>query len=371
MKKKFNFHIGIILISIFMVWSCDNPINNSSTSDNDLITLAKRGHGKAPGASIETVGNNLSFPVIWSDGVALDLRGVYGEPSFEGQSFLADGYDWYVQNDPNNTWQAESKTVEPSDGDIVVSYIDWGDNLEAKSWPLGGQIRVEVVLYKTLTTPMTAYKMQIEDPNQTGVSEVWGTNTETYPSDSATVYSGTARLVIQKLGKDRDDPNLSVTWDPVHSRWIGDDIGDPLFNGGVWQNIDGPGGYSAEVNVQGKVIYGYNWVTRTTADGEGDYRITFVLDPNSSETGITCNTAFGEYGDEGKVTEILPGEEEGGIIVQALAEEPDDLGGGIAKIDLNHNLTYIDVRLTSGKGSGRKGGGGNNSGGHGHHGGGD
>lgn len=174
------------------------------------------------------------------------------------------------------------------------------------------------------------------------MTEVWGAKTTegplavTYLSDSATVYSGMAKLVIQKL---EENPE-KLTWNPNTSAWEGD-VSTPLFEGGVWENIDGPSGYSAEVNVQGKVIYGYNWVTRKTGDEAGTYRITFVLDKNYE--GFT-NTIFD------KTTIIVPKEEEEEEET-TLAGEPD-LGGGITKVVPQFNLTYIDVKLTTEKGSG-------------------
>jgi hypothetical protein len=309
-----------------------------------LIALAKPTGG-------ESVGNNLSFPVIWSDGVVKPLRGTFGTPTFGGLFFTADGFDWYIQNDPLNTWQAASINAVTEVGfetPVVVSSIDWGDNLESKAWPFGAQVRVETVLYKTLSTPMDAYTMQIEDPSVSGLAEVWGTNGVIYPSSEATVYSGTAKLVIQQLLKERDDPTLTTTWNPLLSQWTGD-IGSPLFESGVWNAVDGPSGYSAEINVQGKVIYGYNWVTRRTAAGPGDYRITFVLDPNSN---VTYNTDFDSN------TIIVLKEEEEEVVIQ---EEPD-LAGGVAIIDAVNNLTYMDVRLTLKSGSGKPGGGDGNKG---------
>ncbi|MCG2588837.1 hypothetical protein [Rhodohalobacter sulfatireducens] len=341
---------NLLPLLLILIWACETPLEISdkaevSSLDSDLIALAKPTDG-------DKVGNNLSFPVIWSDGVVKPLRGTYGTPQFDGLFFTADGYDWYVQNDDLNTWQAASVNAVTEVGyesPVVVSSIDWGDNLESKAWPFGAQVRVETVLYKTLSTPMDAYTMQIEDPSVSGLAEVWGTNGVIYPSSEATVYSGTAKLVIQQLLKERDDPTLTTTWDPVLSQWTGD-IGSPLFESGVWNAVDGPSGYSAEINVQGKVIYGYNWVTRRTAAGPGDYRITFVLDPNSI---VTYNTDF-----DSNTIIVLKEEEEEEVVIQ---EEPD-LAGGVAIIDAVNNLTYMDVRLTLKSGSGKPGGGDGNKG---------
>lgn len=343
--KNLRLFLFTLIGALFLVASCDQSLDITSvdsTAEFESLDKAKKtdtGDTKA--------GNNLSYPVIWGDGVVKALRGTYGVTNFSGASFFADGYNWYVQNDPLNEWQAQSINAVTEDGyetPVEVTTIDWGDNLESKAWPFGSQVRVETVLYKTLTNPMTAYTMQIEDPNQSGLSEVWGTNGTTYDSYEATVYSGTAKLVIQKLLKDRNDPTLNTMWNSELSRWEGD-VSDPLFNGGVWDAVDGPSGYSAEINVQGKVIYGYNWVTRKTASGAGDYRITFVLDTNSP---TIYNTDFSAN------TTIKPREEgEEEVVIQ---EEPE-LGGGVAHIDADNNLTYMDVRLTLKNGSGKPGGG--------------
>ncbi|HKJ33036.1 MAG TPA: hypothetical protein VKA34_14465 [Balneolales bacterium] len=351
--KKWNLTISILVISLFMIWACDSPTNNRSAFTPDR-SISAHGGGRAPGESIETVGNKLSFPVIWSDGVEIPLRGTYGEDAFDGQSFTLNEQQWYVQNDPGNTWQAQSVSEENTD--TYVTSIDWGDNLEAKSWSVGDQVRVEVVLYKDLgeANAMKAYYMQIEDPNVSGTAEVWGTNTQTYDSDSATVYSGVAKIIIQKLTTDRDHANVS--WDG--SKWTGD-VDGPIVNSGVWETNEGPNGYSAEVNVQGKIIYGYNWKTNTVSSA-GDYRITFLLDKNVPN--VTCKTFLDLN------TVIVPSTTNDPAAIIPLAEDGDDgseMDGGVASVDSGDNLSYIDVRLTERNGSGRPGGNGGGGGGNG------
>ena len=51
----------------------------------------------------------------------------------------------------------------------------------------------------------------------------------------------------------------------------------PVFNKATCEKTaDGPGSYGAELNVQGKVVYGYVWTTRGLTAGE--YRLTFSID---------------------------------------------------------------------------------------------
>lgn len=89
----------------------------------------------ASAAEEETAGNNLAFPVLWSEAdYTLPLQGVMGEPTVDG--VLADCSEETVdatekaavQKDFANTWQAEN-IVAPG---TMVSNLDWGDNIEVK-----------------------------------------------------------------------------------------------------------------------------------------------------------------------------------------------------------------------------------------------
>lgn len=330
----------------------------------------------------EDSGNNLSLPVIWSDDVNKPLRGTLGEPSCVGDFWYVwyevidgnvvemvcnpvdqadcppagvDAVKVYPQRDPNNDWQAESLTLIPgTDPVLKVSLIDWGDNLEAKDWTDKAIIRTETVLYQDISlAPMTGYEMIWLEG--LGTDEVWGTTLATYQSDLATVYSGCARLTIQELLVYPYDVNhapipneeLGLVWDVNH--WDGDGIGATYLNSVVWNPSEGQdyASYSSEVNVKGKVIYGYNWNTRKQADGPGHYRITFSLDDSNPE--ITLNTVF-----DPAVTQILLAEED----PNAGSENHNTTGGGEAVIDYVNNLTYIDVTLVPRRGGGGPGGGG-------------
>lgn len=327
-----------------------------------MLPVSSSAQGKGGGGGHETTpGNNLSLPVIWSDGVTKALRGTFGAPVFDGESFTDELYTWYLQQDAYNEWQAQS--ADWSGTPVYVNWIDWGDNLEAKDWYSTSVVRVETVLYQDLDTAMTGFTMSHLWGE--GTSEMWGTNTGTYDSFQATVYSGCARLTIQKLSKDPADPEFYVSWDPYTGEWVGD-VGSALLNSAVWEAVEGstsPLYYSAEVNIPGKVIYGYNWNLRKTGDGAGVYRLTFSLDGIEGHCPVPLNTYFDAN------TQIMPSIElttlawppKGPQIGPTVAEA--DPGGGVAVIDVDNNLTYIDVTILarSGKGgtSGKGGKGGN------------
>ncbi len=321
------------------------------------------------GEESEDTGNNLSYPVIWSDGPYLSLRGACGTESFFGEwwywwgeegvdpdivplscapdpdndTYCDDGvagtYDesnvpgegWvkaYLQQDAGNQWQAGS--ADWSGSTVEISTVDWGDNLEAKDWSADVVLRVETVLYQDLSASMRAYNMH--HLYGQGPDEMWGCDMSTYQSFEATVYSGCARLTIQKLSDNYSDSDL--TWDASTGEWTGAGVASTIYNSGVWQGVEGPDSrlaYSAEINVSGKVIYGYNWNLRNNSDGDGYYRITFSLDNNTGHvplnTFITENTVIKVSAEDSEATEAEPG------------------GGGVAVIDSINNLTYIDLNI--------------------------
>jgi hypothetical protein len=344
------------------------------------VTAAKGGVPGKPGGGEETSGNNLSTPVIWSEGVTKVLRQAAGGPQdaqFAGAAqdcTEVPGVLCYLQQDANNVWQAESfdaKTSTTSYGngvpigpiaDFEVDEIDWGDNLEARDWTEKSIVRVETVLWQKLNDAlradgsapnhslplMTAYEMSWLYGE--GTSEMWGTSTVLLDGSEATVYSGCARLTIQKIA-DIDASPPTLTWDPALAEWQGEGTSGSFFNGAVWEGGDGPGFYSAEINIPGRVIYGYNWNARTTGDGPGIYRLTFSLDGTFAH-GHQCGTIALNTSLADAIIRVPAETEE---ILLAEAEAPDP-GGGTAVVDEGNNLSYIDVKILPKAGGGGKGG---------------
>ena len=135
--------------------------------------------------------------------------------------------------------------------------------------------------------------------------------------------------------------NPELTWDASAHAWIGSEVLSPVFNKAVWEAADGPSYYNAEINVKGKMIYGYTWDVKKQNNGAGIYRITFSFDGTAPAS--TLNTYF-----DSNTQVLLP-------VEVALASE--ETGGGTAYIDVANNLTYIDVVILPGKGGGSNKGG--------------
>lgn len=319
---------GLVLALVLAGCAADDCVTSTSPDPGEV----------ARAVPTEDAGNNLSFPVIWSDGYAKPLRGSFGAPVFDGASTLVGGIPVFLQQDPLNDWQAES-VVDPG-GPVDVSWIDWGDNLEARPWNENSVVRVEVVLIEDLTTPMESFDMLFVSGQ--GVDEMWGATGVTSPSDQATVYSHCARLVIQKIEPANTPEPPVLAWDPASHRWTGE-VSAPYFDSGVWEVEDGPEGFSAEINIKGKIIYGYNWRVRQVGDGDGTYRLTFSL---ADDGAVGRNTNFA-------TSRILTREE----VVEGLARAEDDSGepiGGVAHVDPTHDITWIDVEILPRAKGGRK-----------------
>lgn len=273
------------------------------------------GGGGKPGG--ETAVNNLSFPIEWAEGSALALTGTeleatVGGTVLAGTNSIEDLTPCLgaIQKDPLNVWQAQNDFVSS-----VVNTIDWGDNLEAKDWKVGSVVRVETGLYDENLAP-TMLKFEMCYISGSGTTEVWGLRVVdnadgtyspvTTESSTAMVYTADAWLTIQKV-----DPTKALTWDPITRMWTGE---------GALGNTAVSAAASAELNVQGKVVYGYVW--RTKGLSAGEYRITFSLGANSGTSLVGATVAVAEAN-------------------QAVVDNVND-------------LTYIDVGLTTTSGGGKK-----------------
>lgn len=262
------------------------------------------------GESESTLGNNLSVPAVFAEGIGITGESLAVDNGLRptlGESVLVDALPFfYDQNQPDclsyycqqgtNVWQAE--WLDGSTTGERRAEVAWGDNLTHHQWNTHNQIRVEVVL-TDLDAQLQGYNMPYVTGS--GSTEMQGTD-GTAALMSATIYSSTPRMIIEKL----DD----VTRQPVFT----------AFDGSVWEAYgeDGPGFYRAEVNVGGKIIYGFNFTIRdipvpSDIHKYGWWRLTFTLDPESQVGGASVprnvqlvQLASGEEDDESEPLLFTP-----------------------------------------------------------------
>lgn len=304
--------------------------------------------GGGGGGETETAGNNLSYPVLWTEEdttYRLALSGAMLAPAVATASTcIATDATYpdetsYNQQQETNLWQAENAYVAGT----KVTTVDWGDALESTDLNPQKQ-RVEVSLYSKLVEPMTGYAM-CKTNNVTGVGEMWGavagsgddqsTSLTTLEFTDAQVYTAGARLTIQRIV-----PDLAAgyTWDATAHTWVGCGADAPVVNQAVYEATDGPDSFGVEVTVGGKITYGYVLSTGTLPKGE--YRLTFSLDGPSGTfpgTGTTLADA----------TIAIPVEEATASVTAAAAEGESGgaPGANTAVMRGDLNLTYIDVGL--------------------------
>jgi hypothetical protein len=264
----------------------------------------------------------------------------------------------YWQKVATNYWKAETTGPETS---VTADFLDWGDNLESRSWTTTSSIRVETTPFEdhsTNPTPAVKRGYQMWHVYGQGPSEVWGVRAQAgddtspptavyyYDSPYAIINTGSAKLHMAKLGA--SSPSCPTTYTP--SGFSGTWTYDPVKGQYTW----GPGsctlrdtGYTAELNVGGKYVYGYNWQIRndrlncgTDWVMPGWWRLTFytpgvvVFDNAAIPTGPpTLPPAV-------PLTLSLLAEEEGDALYRPV-------------IDTVNNLTYLDICIKS-SGGGKK-----------------
>ncbi|MEZ4416514.1 MAG: Ig-like domain-containing protein [Gemmatimonadota bacterium] len=312
-------------------------VTNGTLSTTVKITVATPGGGGGEPPE-EGYGNNLSWPVVFSEGYGITGLPVSQDPGVrptpaEGITvgplpFFAPGnvsdYNQggvpFYQQQTSNTWRASWL-----DGSTSAQAVEakWGDNLTHQTWNANSVVRIEHTLTSLTVPELPGYTMAYLYGS--GPDEMQGTDANV-GSFIPTVYSVMPRLIIERL----DD----VTHTPVAE----------VFNGSIADGLgqDGPGFYSAEVNVAGKIVYGYNFFLRNVnlpgnLAKDGWWRITFVLDSQANlGTGymVTGNTAITSVVDEGNTALLYP-----------------------PAFDAQGNKTWLDVYVSASSGGGGGGGG--------------
>ena len=197
-------------------------------------------------------------------------------------------------------------------GEAKDVMVGWSDDIIYHQFPAGQKVRTEVLLH-------------VVEVNDDGTIKLDDTGSAI---PICAVYTLTAHFKIQKLDSKGGEP-------------VGEDLYDSSIYEGLW--VDGPSdAYSAEVNVEGMLLYGYNWDTR--GQDPGWYRLTFWVEVEADF--VTVNPVTGtaiEY----------PGVD----IRFGDPTDTDPTAGaifGFVTVDDEQNLSYLDLELTA-KSGGRGG----------------
>ncbi|MDE3164622.1 MAG: hypothetical protein KGN36_02365 [Acidobacteriota bacterium] len=260
----------------------------------------------------------------------------------------------------NDWWAQSSGPLSPVD----THYVDWSDGLESVTWKTSSIIRVETTPFTQFMGPsLEGYEMWHVFGQ--GTNEQWGvraTDADTplpfvYQSPYGIIHTPAARLNIAKLNTSLACPvggppaGSGVTLNWTGSSWSGPGL--------ALQLRDIP--YVAELNVGGKYVYGYNWQLRRDTiepvSKAGWWRLTFYTTDNSA-TFLSTTQVFPPPATAAPPPFALPRPIAMGVLPAA------DTGALYQPaVDTAYNLTYLDICVTEGTGSGGGGGGKGGSGG--------
>lgn len=320
--------------------------------------------------------------------------GLEANPQFEEPTKV-----WWLQQRTQNNWQvfnitdadAEAAAGSQTSTPVEISGFDFGDLLESTTSLKQKQVRTEVTLFKNAgsdpdyaqyiatnfggncvlnpnaagTAPnncLAAHSMSGAVPGtDQSIAEIQGTDfgpgagNGDFPGSQtvldptlvkialdetgaaipvhATVYSKCARLLIQKLVTPSDAVwSSDVDTNGHGGQWVGGGALDPVVDVAAWDDT-----YSAETNAGGSVINGYNWNTKANLDGNGLYRVTYVLEGSAENEGkcsYSLNTVFGP-----NTKLVNPGNVNPGTVVSAEEEHFHHGEGGLAYVDINIQAT--------------------------------
>jgi hypothetical protein len=129
------------------------------------------------------------------------------------------------------------------DGALDVT-LDWSDNILYHQFPAGAKVRLETILYTT---------------GADGQPDRY-------------VYTLSAHFKIE--GQVVDDEGNPVFDDEGNPLW--DALFESSIGEGLWlEGVENRDSYTAEINLPGILLYGYNWDTR--GQDPGKYKISFWI----------------------------------------------------------------------------------------------
>jgi len=266
----------------------------------------------------------------------------------------------YKQKVPTQTWRSE--VITPAEGlpnPAEVGLIDWGDALESRTSAATSKVRVEAMPFfdiRGVNGARTLTGIEMWHVSGTGVDEMWGARATDeaapqpfpYETPYAIMNAGVTTLHLAKLSGPVTCPTQpSVTGSSPYDG-IGSDNPDDVI--AIWGGLEAGWGagstlfqdseaYSAELNIQGKYVYGYNWDLKSYDTGgvakAGWWRLTFVA--NGLDFTNATRVEVPIVPPAVPSTEP-PTEAEGRLYVPVVREDVD--------------LTFIDVCIASAKGGG-------------------
>ncbi len=320
---------------------------------------------------------------------------------------LDEVYRIYWQKNPLNEWSAD-QDVNP--GQTFVSYLDWGDALEAVSWNERSKIRVETQPYSKTTANRFGDSCEnmanvaaddckvgfhMSHVSGQGITEHWGVKaTEegtsfNYDTPYQIIKTESAKLNIVKLGlgsaecpspgggEDEGDVVTAAYDIPAVGDWTFD-IYTEEWGWSEAAYTYRNESYSVETSVGGKYVYGYNLPMADVAMPEGVektgwWRLTFYDPTGMIQFDDPLVSAPGVPPEDSEYYYYLTAPPAVPSAARELPRGTNYIGEVIPEymgaaelyqpvVDEGDNLTYLDICIVAkdqGGGGGGGGGGGN------------
>jgi uncharacterized protein YjdB len=232
------------------------------------------------GESEEEAGNNLSVPLVFAEGIGLTGLPVATETGLRplaSEGIVVDAlpffwsgnaptYGVYFEQQTFNVWQAE--WVNGAGQPAYDAEIYWGDNLTVREWSATRPIRIEQSLY---ATGLSLAGFNMFSLYGSGENEMFGTDGST-AAFTPSIYTKDPQLIVEKLS----GPGGQVVATVLSST------------------------AGSEINVAGKVIYGYllrlaDWTPPSGVTRDGWYRLTFKLAATANVNITSVGNTEGTY----------------------------------------------------------------------------
>lgn len=231
---------------------------------------------KVVGGETTTLGNNMSWPTVFADGVGVTGLAVATDPGvrpgptegitvdvlpFFYSGNVADYGTYYLQQGVN-TWRAA--LIDGTGQAAYDAEAYWGDNLTAKEWSTTRPIRIEVALSATGVGTLAGYNMTLLYGE--GTTEMQGTDGTT-AAYVPLIYTIGTTLTVDRLSAEGGQPVAQVQSGPI----------------------------AAEVNVAGRIVYGAQlkldtWTPPAGMTLDGWYRLTFAVNSSMVRIRTVGNT---------------------------------------------------------------------------------
>ena len=264
----------------------------------------------------------------------------------------------YWQKTSQNRWQAGYAT---STAALPVEYVDWGDNLESKTWPVQ-ILRVETNTFSSLDPGTVRFDMWHVFGQ--GTTELWGVHATNPHTGAPAPYvyaafpyavnvTAAARLNLSKL-ESGASACPAIATGATQSPFEDDGLVFTPYAGWSGSVYKRDILYGVELNIKGSYVYGYNWNVRNEPvpagiSRAGWWRLTFYSPDNGLDFRVWANPSKEK---NTLAPPLSPLEPAPMAALSSGSESESGLRLYVPRVDRDNHLTYIDICIQESRAGG-------------------